>query len=447
MSRTAPLAALIVMTLAGCAIPGVPQLGAPATATPVESSEVAITNAPPPTLISPPAPTGESPESAIPVVRIWTTETFSPSSDVPGGETLIEQLAAFDEAHPEIEVEVLVKRLRGPGGMLAYLRSAPPVAPAILPDIVLLDREALVVAASEGLIAPLDNLVDQRVRGELFPVAASLGMVENRLVGLPYMLEIQHTIYRTTVFAEPPVGFDDVLEGAAPFFFAAGTVGGVNQTTLAQYLAAGGITANADGTPVLDPGALRLVLTFYSVARENQRLDPAVFQMTDAGQVWTLYDNRQAHLAAITSTLYLSHRADLRNSAVSWIPSADGRPFALATGWLWALATSDPDRQQAAMAVLDYLMEPANHGTYAAAVGWLPSQRAALAVWGDADPYAAFSNTLLNAAQPLPDAAALGLVGEAIQQSVENVLLNNMLPIQATNLAVQSVTPSPVESP
>jgi ABC-type glycerol-3-phosphate transport system substrate-binding protein len=381
------------------------------------------------------------------VLTVWTTETVAPSNDTAGGEELLAQLAAFDESHTDIQVEFYVKRVSGPGSTLAYLRSAPPVAPGVLPDLALMDRDALVQATGENLIVPIETLIDPAITSALYPVASQLGTVGDRLMGLPYVLEVQHTVYRETAFEEPPASFEAVLAASTPYAFPAGTLGNVSHTFLLQYMAAGGRLANESGVPVLDIVPLTQVLDFYAQAHEAGKVDTALFQITDPAETWRMYLERRAGLAAVTSTLYLTGRSEARSTGLCWIPTPTGEPFALASGWSWVVVTSDPDRQAMAMALINFLMNPVNQGAYTQAAGWLPSQRAALAVWGDDDPYLAFGNQLLSNAHPLPDSSLRAAVGPAIQDALEDVLLNGVAPAQAAARAAQLVNPPGTPQP
>lgn len=379
------------------------------------------------------------------VLTVWTAERHAPSSETAGGQVLLEQLAAFDNARPDIQVEVYVKRVSGPGGMLSYLRNAPAVAPDVLPDLVLLDRESLVQANSEELVVPIEGLIDPALTDELYPAAISVGSVDGTLIGLPYVLETEHVVYRTSIYKDPPVTFEQVLESPEPFIFPAGTIGKVNRTTLTQYLAAGGILTNEDGEPALDEEALLTVLTFTADAREAGIIDPALFQLTDPAESVEMYIARQTSLAVVTSTDYLREVEVLRSTSVATIPTPDGQPFALTTGWSWCVTTDDLEHQSAVMALLNFMLNPINQGEYTQASGWLPTQSRSLTVWGDGDEYAQFADDLLANAVMRPSTAKIGEAGAAIQQALEDVLIDEMLPAQATGKAIQAVTPDAVD--
>lgn len=441
MSKFVP--ALIVVSLSvglsACTAVAVPTITPTAAAPTLE--------APPPT----PTPAESTPEPIAPegpsALTVWTIEAVTPSNDTAGGAELLAQLATFDESHTDIQVEFYVKRVSGPGSTLAYLRSAPPVAPGILPDLALVDRDTLVQATSENLIVPIEILIDPAITSALYPVAVQLGTVGGQLMGLPYVLEVQHMVYRETAFEEPPSSFEAVLASPTPYVFPAGTLGNVSHTFLLQYMAAGGRLADESGVPVLDVVPLTQVLDFYAQAHQAGKVDTALFQITDPGETWRMYLERRAGLATVTSTLYLARRSEARSTGLCWIPTPTGEPFALASGWSWVIVTNDPDRQAMAMALINFLMNPVNHGAYTQAAGWLPSQQAALAVWGDGDPYLTFGNQLLSSARPLPDTPLRAAVGPAIQDAVEDVLLNGIAPAQAATRAAQSVNPPSTPQP
>ena len=55
-------------------------------------------------------------------------------------------------------------------------------------------------AFSEGLIQPLDGRLDRSIVQDLLPAARRMGTVDDRLVGVPLGLEMEHIVYNTLVF-------------------------------------------------------------------------------------------------------------------------------------------------------------------------------------------------------------------------------------------------------
>jgi ABC-type glycerol-3-phosphate transport system substrate-binding protein len=320
------------------------------------------------------------------------------------------------------------------------LQSAPPVAPSILPDITLLDRDALADAGHARLIVPVRNLTGLAALANLFPAAREVGAIDGNLTGLAYLLEVDQTIYRQSVFRTPPESFGQVLESGQLFAFLAGASSGVSPVILLQYLAAGGKLVDDGGQPALDASPLAQVLSFYGQAKIRGNVTPELFQLPDQASVWGLYRARQTNLAAVTSTQVITGLDQVSGSKLGAIPTADGKLYTLARGWSWVVVTHDLDRQAAAIALLNFLMNPVNHSQYSQAAHWLPSQPAALAMWSSEDGnLVAFATSLLTNAHAMPDSATRGSPGAAMQTALEAVILNGASPAQAAGHAADLV--------
>lgn len=376
-------------------------------------------------------------------LTVWMPETLAPNGETEGGQELQSQITAFDEARTDLDVDVEVKLTTGAGSTLSYLHTAPEVAPSILPDVALVNLNALVQAAHDELVVPVNTMVTPEETSRLYPAAVELSTIDGILIGIPYVLEMQHTVYREVLFLEPPNSFAAVLESPVPFVFPAGTLGEagrVNRTTMAEYLeAAGGSLLNDAGEPYIDEDALSEVLQFYVDAEDESIIEPALLQLTNPTETWQMFSARQAGLATVRSTDYLAARDTLTGTQFTWIPTASGEPFTLVDGWMWVITTRDPNRQQAAMSLVNFLMDPINHGSFTEAAGWLPSQPEALNVWTQTDQYASFADQVLANAAPVPEAGLQATVGVAIQDALESVLLDGVSPVQAAVDAAQRV--------
>jgi len=405
---------------------------------PAPTLDIGIT----PTLSSVTVDNAAGPTSAT--LTVWLPEEFQPGEQSAAGQTLAEQVTAFDQARPDVQVDFYPKQVKGTGGIAGYLRSAPPVAPDVLPDLALLDRDTLSEMARAGLVVPIGSLIDPAVIEGLYPVARAVGTVDGQLAGLPYLLEFDHAVYRETAFRRAPVSFQAVLDARQPQAVPAGAVGDVASAFLLQYMAAGGRLANDQGQPVLDAPALADVLTYYDNARKLGVFSAGNFQMSDARDGWAAYRDERAALVAMTSTVYLSEVDPADGTGLMPLPTPGGEPFTLVRGWCWVIVARDPARQAAAMALVNFLMNPVNQGRYSMAVGWLPSQPGALSVWEqDRAAYAAFAGRMLDNGSAMPDAASRAIVGAAIQDAFEATLLNNVSPVEAAAQAEAAVKNGP----
>lgn len=435
---------LILLTACAPADPGTagPSAQADLTATPQDVAG----DATPTPVISAAAIDAEA-EAGPSTLLIWMPEVLAPGTETPAGAAFTDRLSEFDSANPDVQVTVEMKRVSGDGSMLAYLRTAPAVAPSVLPDIALMSYEAIQQAAREDLIVAVEPLITPEQIDALYPVAVDFVTVEGQVMAIPYVLEIQHAAYRNTIYTETsPTSYETILEAEAAFDFPAATLTGANGTILSQYLAGGGLLIDENGSPTLSGDVLTGLLTFYADAREANLIDPAVFQTTQIADSWVRYTERQTNFTVTTSTLYLASRDDLRNTNVIAVPSATGSPLSLASGWAWVVTTTDVERQQMALDMIAFLMAPSNHGIYTQAAGWLPSQPGALAVWGEDDTYAAFADTLLANAvvrSQMSSAAASAI----LQDAFEAVLLNGESPTEAATFAIETVSPAGTSSP
>ena len=95
-------------------------------------------------------PTPEPTTGGDIVLRVWMPEPRPHCRDARSAGAC-RATAGFDTKYPDYDVEVHVKLTTGPGSAIAYLRSARGIAPGILPDLVLLNLEALALAANDEL--------------------------------------------------------------------------------------------------------------------------------------------------------------------------------------------------------------------------------------------------------------------------------------------------------
>jgi ABC-type glycerol-3-phosphate transport system substrate-binding protein len=348
-------------------------------------------------------------------ILVWWPSTLYPETNSPATDILQEQLADYPGPR---RVTIRVKRADGLGGIYQTLRSGSVAAPTAMPDLVMLRRSDLTQAASGKLIEPIDP------RGlaaeDLFASGLALGQVRGTQYGIPYALEIQHAVYRTSILATPPQTFDDLLRAKQPFLFAASAAKGASLTLVAQYVAAGGRLSDEKGAPVLDRAPLLGVLRFYEQALTANVADPQLLEYGAVAQYWPLFLSGKASIAQVDSTTYLAQRGSLAGVATLPLPMLSGTAT-IVDGWLWVVTTADPDRQAKVLDLLAWLMRADHQGRLLRALAMLPSRRSALDTWGD-DPYAGFAGSLLQqpAVPPLDlvDPRVAGL----LQKAFEDVL-------------------------
>jgi ABC-type glycerol-3-phosphate transport system substrate-binding protein len=91
--------------------------------------------------------------------------------------------------------------------------------------------------------------------------------------------------------------------------------------------------------------------------------------------------NRQAGMVITWASRYLNNL--IADTAAAPIPTISGERFTLATGWVWSLANSNPERQALAVELAEFLTESRFLARWTAAAGFLPTRPSALAAWQD----------------------------------------------------------------
>jgi len=110
----------------------------------------------------------------------------------------------------------------------------------------------------------------------------------------------------------------------------------------------------------------------------------------------------------------LNYRPD-EDGAITPLPGLDEAPFSYATGWVWALAGPNPENQQIAVELAEFLVEDPFIGEWTSATGHLPvrpssveeNNRTMLAV--------------LESAHPIPSTHALTVLGPLMQEALTRV--------------------------
>ncbi|MCB0153329.1 MAG: extracellular solute-binding protein [Anaerolineae bacterium] len=387
--------------------------------------------------------TAEPPDNGQ-TLTFWTIEQISPRATEASGDFINKSLRAFERSNPDIQVDLLVKKPSGKGGVLDFLRTARDVAPTVLPDVAILNATDLSQAYTEGLIQPLDGRLDRSIIQDLIPAARKMGTIDDQLLGVPLGLEMEHTVFNSLVFEEPPLTWTDVLTKDTKYLFPAKGVNGlVNDFTLAQYFSAGGELLNDEDLPTIDERILRDVLEFYQQALEKETIDPTILEAATTEELWPNYVDRQAGIAQITVKQYLSDRELLSNTSVAPLPVQNpiDSSILITHGWVFVLTTdaTDLQHQAAALKLIEWFLSTSNNATWNDINKSIPSRDSSFQQLAGDDPYWGFLTEQLNMAQPQPAFNGYDRVGRIIQQAVEQVIRGEATPEEATATAIDAL--------
>lgn len=371
-------------------------------------------------------------------LRVWVPPEFDPAQDTPAAALLRARLQEFTALRPRMTIDVRVKALNGPGGLLDALTTTGPAAPGVLPDLIALPRDLLEAAALKGLINPYDPAVIGIAADDWYPYAAELARLQDSIYGLPFAGDALALVYRPDKVAQVPASWEAVGSGGSSLVFPAADPQAL--FTLAMYQSQGGKIEDEAGKPALETIVLTDVLTYYAEAQVTTVMTDGLIQLQSHDQVWTAFIDNNAPMAGTWTSRYLTFDGTAEGAAaVAPLPTEKGEPFTLATGWVWALPVRNPERQRVAVELARFLTEGDFLSTWSQAAGYLPPYPAALQGWED-EPARPILDRISRSAHALPPSDILVALSGPLWQATVDVLKGQVSPIPAAQRAASSLS-------
>ncbi len=420
-----PLAFLLLVSLVGCSsLPfGLGDILQPASSTPASSPSIPAY--PTSTAIGTPLPV-ETPHGGATqppgevTIHLWLPPQFDPNGNSAASKLLNARLAEFKAENRAASLEIRVKAVDGPGGMLDDLVAASVAAPAALPDLVLLPRVQLESAVVKGLLYPYDGLTSIMDDGSWFEYALQLSHPKDRTYSIPFAGDVMILAHTLPAGQAMPLSLADVLSEKKPLLFPAADPQAL--FTLCMYLAEGGKLQDDQGRPALDETQLVNLLEYDQQARLAGVMPYTLTQFTDDSQVWEALLGGQYPLAVTWASTFLSDpRAAQAGLRISPLPTPDGAPFSLASGWGWALSGQDLSARQLGVRLVEFLVEREFLAQWTQAAGYLPPRGDALQTW-PASPSRHVLEQVSNSAWLVPSPDLTATIGPVLQQAVMAVL-------------------------
>ncbi len=383
-------------------------------------------------------PTATSEQRVI-TLTVWIPDTFN------GQDAETEFLALqsigdeFQAEHENLRIRYARKAVRGPAGLVSFLRSAREVAPSILPDLVVLPTDQVQAGIQNGLLYPLDNTLSPEIVQDMYGFATT-SVVNGKLLAVGLAVDIEHLAFDPAVVDRAPSTWQDILEQDGSFLFpAAGEDGQLNDATMIQYLAAGGQLINATGEASLNKDSLTQVFNFYAHALAQGVVPSSTLQIGTSDEAWKAYLTGGAAMTTVGSRRFLQDGLRRETTSFSALPTLDGRAVTLARGWSIGLVTDDSERREAASQYLARLLNPGILGQWCQQLGHLPATRSALTLAVPDDEYGAFLNEQLEAAGIRPSSAAAVEASTAVQRALQDLLQRKLAPAAAVEEALNSL--------
>ena len=372
-----------------------------------------ITPTPAPTRQSTPTPTATvtpTPpvEQTARLLRVWLPSQFNPAADNAPAKLLAQRLSRFESEHTGLKIDIRLKNADADGEILDDLSVTSAAAPSLLPDLILLTRPDLEAAVLKGLLHPMDGLSTSLDDPNWYSYAQQLGHIQNTGYGLPFMGNALVLVYYPELGTI--VKWEDVLSSKGQLVFPAGNPDGL--IGLSLYASAGGQILDAEGLPTLDEEALTRVLTLIQEGQSKKVFPASLANVTNDAQTMQIYRTGTANKGIVWVVNYHPES----DGALAPLPGLDETPFSYATGWVWALAGSDPENQQLAAKLAEYLVADDFITEWTRATGYLPTRPSSVAE-GDRT-----MSAILESAHPVPASDILAALGPLMQEALTRVL-------------------------
>lgn len=343
-----------------------------------------------------------------PLLRVWLPPEFDPTAQNVAANLMKQRLDEFEVQHPGLKLEIRLKASVGENDIVNVLSLTSSAAPGTMPDLILLSRPDLEAAAGRGLLHPIDGLSTQLEDPNWYAYAQQLGRVQNTGYGLPFAGNALILVYYPELGAL--VSWEDVLGSRGQLVFPAGNPQGL--VGLSLYASAGGEVVNAQGVPTLEVEPLTRALTRIEEGVSKDVLPPSLANVSTEAQTMQIYRTGSANKAII----WILDYRPAEDGELAPLPGAAEAPFSYSTGWLWALAGSNPENQQLAVELAESLVADDFIGEWTRATGYLPT-RPSMVEENDR-----IMTAVIESAHPIPPDEVLAVLGPLMQEALTRVL-------------------------
>lgn len=383
------------------------------------------------TLATAPA-TGAAEEISL---TVWTPPFFTSAEDSPAGTILQSAYRLFQEKHPDVHLEVLLKAEAGPTGFYQYLQTAGSVAPSILPDVMLINTQAMWrIVADFELVLPLSQDEYDILLDQVYPFARDAVRYNQQIYGIPYVASVTHVAYYRSngqaddLSAVVPSNWKELLDSNKIYIFpAAGENNLSSDMLLLQYVGAGG-QLTVDGT-LSNSEALTALLNFMAGGSERGQFSPESVEVSTYDAALEAFLAQKADMVNLTSEQFLNIRNAMTDVDYAPVPTRSGSVLTIAHVWAFVVLSSDPEKRALALEFVQNLLDPQVHSGWSQNALRLPTQMAAFELWEESQPYHSFLRQLLDVALSVPNGQPFADLSQKLQ-SVQLKVLRGELSIQ-----------------
>ncbi len=395
---------VILITISGCAGSQKP-VNSPGETPTIQASSSPPQNPPDTTTLQPTETTDQSVS-----LTLWIPDNFAVNSREQVQKLLDDRVVSFVKTNPNIKVDLRYKNIGPRENMMELLNSTSRVAPSILPDVVLLNRNDMEIAALKGLLVPLDGYLANGIENEAYPGFMSLGRLQGSIFGLPAAGDVL-LLVGSKDHNLPVQTWQDFINSGLKIGTNFSDPG--STVSISLYLSAGGLLVDETGKPHLDQEALTQLITTIRSTREH-----SVFpEWTILASDWTDVTKHFQDGDTDFETNWYSSTTGINSGSYTYqdLPGLIETPASTLNGWYWSVANPEPERQTSIKELLSFLYQPVFAATWSDTAGYLPVSNQQ---WPQTDVTHQNLQSILSSAQPLPDTSIMITVGPVIRDAV-----------------------------
>lgn len=348
--------------------------------------------------------------SEPPPLRVWLPVQFDPASGHDATTLLGERLTEFEAQHQDLHIELRLKKMDNESDIINLLSLTNTAAPKVLPDLILLSRPDLEAAALRGLLHPIDGLSTSLDDPNWYAYAQQLAQIQDTGYGLPLAGDALVLVYYPELGTL--VSWEDVLDSEGQIVFPAGNTRGL--VGLSLYTSAGGQILDAEGLPTLQVEPLTRVLTLVQEGMSADVFPSSLANVTTEAQTLQIYRTNSTNTNK--GIIWILNYRPGEDGTIMSLPGLRDVPFSYATGWVWALAGSNPENQQLAVELAEYLVADEFIGEWTRLSGYLPTRPSTV------EEDDRMTAAILESAHPLPSNEVLAILGPLMQEALTRVL-------------------------
>jgi ABC-type glycerol-3-phosphate transport system substrate-binding protein len=208
------------------------------------------------------------------------------------------------------------------------------------------------------------------------------------------------------------VSWEDVFASEGHVVFPAGNTQGL--VGLSLYASTGGQVLDSQDLPTLELDPLTRVLTLIREGASAGVLSTSLPNVTTEAQTLQIY--RTGTSNTNKGIIWILNYRPAEDGTITPLPGLGEVPFSYATGWIWALAGADPENQQLAVELAEYLVADEFIGEWTRLTGYLPTRPSTV------EENDRTMTAILESAHPIPSNEVLAILGPLMQEALTRVL-------------------------